>query len=69
MPLLLRTRPLLGVKGPGDEVIVTTYQPYSIPYLVTSVAGAVKREEEVENREPEVVNTTVVAERVVAGQR
>ena len=54
---------------PGNEAIITTYQPYSIPYLVTSVAEAVKREEEVENREPEAVNTTVVAERVVAGKR
>ena len=36
---------------------------------MTSVVGAVKREEEVENREPEAVNTTVVAERVVAGKR
>ena len=32
------------------------------------MAGAVKREEEVESREPEAVNTTVAAERVVAGK-
>ena len=68
--LLLRTRPLLGGEGPGDKVTITTYmyQPYTIPHLVTSVAGAVKREEVVENRESEAVNTTVAAERAAAGK-